>query len=235
MLDYKIFDRLGFYGGGYDDSAVAAYVKSELDRRVKYHQDKQGLIYNLQYEDSIIINDICEVIKDDLYRSALNIFRGLTSELASKAWRYFNRKPGDEYTEEQLKEYKSAFDFFVFTVNRRFFNDDKELIDNLKMTWFGYCGYDEHAYSVEYSYKNGLIKLSVEIPMFSNANVQNWAGMLAGYYIRYAESEYSWDIAASGLIPDEVRDKFLAWLPEYEKKVLADREAKKEEPENVDD
>ena len=190
--------------------------KQELLDKIKKVQErlanKDKAVEELQYERNLIFGNLCSIISNDLRNSVFNIFRGFTSDIFWKAWRWSCHKDtvdeelkrGD-LDENEYKSHKTAFDITVHTVKDKFFG--KDLKDKVKFkeiikSWS--VGYD-----YIYTYKKQEIEIF--IPIF-HADDKDYYYALNGYRANYKESESCWGYIANGLDYTEVAEKLQDWL-----------------------
>jgi hypothetical protein len=189
--------------------------KQDLLDKIKKVQDrlanKDKAIEELQYERNLIFGNLCSIISNDLRNSAFNIFRGFTSDMFWKAWRWSCHKDtvdkelekGD-LTQEEYKSHKTAFDMTVSIVKSKFFGDlkDKVKFKGIIMSWT--VGYD-----YIYTYKKQ--EISIFIPVF-HADDKDYYCALSGYRANYKESEYCSGYICNDLDYKKVAEKLQDWL-----------------------
>ena len=189
--------------------------KQELLDKIKKVQDrlnnKDKAIEELQYERNLIFGNLCNIISNDLRNSVFNIFRGFTSDLCWKAWRWCHYKndvdeelANDKLTKDEYDKYKACFDLTVGRISDYFFG---ELKDNVKFkeiirNWT--TGYD-----YVYNYKGQ--EISIFIPIF-HADIKDYCYALDGYRAGYKESKCVLGYIANGLDYKEVAKKLQDWL-----------------------
>ena len=189
--------------------------KQELLDKIKKVQDrlanKEKAIEELKYEHSLIFGDLCNIISNDLRNSVFNIFKGFTSDVFWKAWRWSCHKnivdeelKKGNLTKEEYNSYKTAFDMTVFMVKDKFFGDLKAKVEFKEIIQFWTVGYD-----YIYAYKNQ--EVSIFIPVF-HADIKDYCYALVGYRAGYKESEHVQGYIASGLEYKEVAEKLQDWL-----------------------
>ena len=189
--------------------------KKELLDKIKKVQDrlnnKDKAIEELQYERNLIFGNLCNIISNDLRNSVFNIFRGFTSDICWKAWRWYHYKDNvDEelangkLTKDEYDKYKACFDLTVGRISDYFFG---ELKDNVKFkeiikNWT--VGYD-----YIYTYKDQ--EVNILIPVF-HADDKDYGYALDGYRVGYKESECVQGYIANSLDYKEVAKKLQDWL-----------------------
>ena len=189
--------------------------KQELLDKIKKVQDrlanKDKTIEELQYERNLIFGNLCSIISNDLKNSVFNIFRGFTSDLCWKAWRWCHYKDNvdkeldkDELTKDEYDKYKSCFDMTVRLVRDYFFGKLKDEIKFKEIIRNWTTGYD-----YVYTYKGQ--EISIFIPIF-HADIKDYCYALTGYKAGYKESEHVQGYIASGLDYKEVAEKLQDWL-----------------------
>ena len=210
MLDYSKFQN--WWGISLDarHDAESQYVLDEIKKRQDLLKAKNDQIDQLKYETNLVTNDICNVIKEDIWScSKYNMFYGFTDEIFWQAWRYFNNhkdKDFEDYKDKETKKKeKNSLEFVDGIIKQYIFSDKDEakLIECL-MYCYG-IGYD-----FTYSYKGETIQ--VYIPLYQKTTRDNYLDMLTGYRLHFKESEHSWGWIAGGLNYTELKDKLNAWL-----------------------
>ena len=189
--------------------------KQELFDKIKKVQDrlnnKDKAIEELQYERNLIFDNLCNIISNDLRNSVFNIFRGFTSDLCWKAWRWCHYKNDiDEeltkgkLTKDEYEQYKTCFDMAVSRISNYFFGKlkDELIFKEIVKNWT--TGYD-----YVYTYKDQ--EISIFIPIF-HADIKDYIYALDGYRASYKESEYVRDYITSSLDYKEVAEKVQDWL-----------------------
>ena len=189
--------------------------KQELLDKIKKVQDrlnnKDKAIEELQYERNLIFDNLCSIISNDLKNSVFNIFRGFTSDICWKAWRWCEYKDkvnksfdNGKITKDEYEQYKACFYMAINRVSDYFFDklkDDvvfKEIIKNWTV------GYD-----YVYAYKGQ--EISIFIPIF-HADINDYCYALDGYRAGYKENEYVRGYIANSLDYKEVAEKLQDWL-----------------------
>ena len=189
--------------------------KQELLDKIKKVQDrlnnKDKAIEELQYERNLIFGNLCNIISNDLRNSVFNIFRGFTSDLCWKAWRWCHYKNDvDEelakgkLTKDEYEQYKTCFDMTVSRVSNYFFDKLKDEVKFKEIIRNWTVGYD-----YIYTYKGQ--EISIFIPIF-HADIKDYCYALDGYSAGYKESEYVRGYITSGLDYKEVAEKVQDWL-----------------------
>lgn len=189
--------------------------KQELLDKIKKVQDrlnnKDKAIEELQYERNLIFGNLCSIISNDLKNSVFNIFRGLTSDICWKAWKWSQYKDSidEEFangklTKDEYEQYKACFDMTVNRISGYFFGKlkDELIFKEIIKNWT--AGYD-----YVYTYKEQ--EISIFIPIF-HADIKDYCYALIGYKAGYKESEHVQGYIASGLDYKEVAEKVQDWL-----------------------
>ena len=189
--------------------------KQELLDKIKKVQDrlnnKDKAIEELQYERNLIFGNLCSIISNDLKNSVFNIFRGFTSDICWKAWRWCHYKDtideeltNGKLTKDEYEQYKACFDMTVSRVSDCFFDKlkDEVIFKEIIKNWA--VGYD-----YVYTYKGQ--EISIFIPIF-HADIKDYIYALDGYRASYKESEYVRDYITSSLDYKEVAEKVQDWL-----------------------
>ena len=189
--------------------------KQELLDKIKKVQDrlnnKDKAIEELQYERNLIFGNLCSIISNDLKNSVFNIFRGLTSDICWKAWKWSQYKDSiDEelangkLTKDEYEQYKACFNITVSRVSNYFFDKLKDEVKFKEIIRNWTTGYD-----YIYTYKNQ--EISIFIPIF-HADIKDYCYALDGYRAGYKESEYVRGYITSSLDYKEVAEKLQDWL-----------------------
>ena len=189
--------------------------KQGLLDRIKKVQDrlanKDKAIEDLQYERNLIFGNLCSIISNDLGNSAFNIFRGFTSDIFWKAWRWSCHKDivekefeNGDLDEIEYKSHKTALDITVNIVKDKFFGKLKDEVKFKEIIQSWTVGYD-----YVYTYKKQ--EISIFIPTF-HADDKDYYYALNGYKAGYKESEYCQGYIASSLEYKAVAEKLQDWL-----------------------
>ena len=107
MLDYSDFEKI--YCHGVEDyqnlnELKNKFILDEIKRRQDMVKDKESSIKQLQYENNLILEDICNVIKDDMFKSQkYNVLAYFKMEIFYDIFRYFNNQ--ESFEEEQSSKY----------------------------------------------------------------------------------------------------------------------------------
>lgn len=205
-----VFDGLDAYFENQDKKE-----KQELLDKIKKVQDrlndKDKAIEELQYERNLIFGNLCSIISNDLKNSAFNIFRGVTSDIYWKAWRWCAYKDNvneafdnDKLTKDEYEQYKACFDMTVSRISDCFFGKLKDEVKFKEIIRNWTVGYD-----YRYTYKDQ--EISIFIPVF-HADIKDYCYALGGYRADYKESEYVRGYITSSLDYKEVAEKVQDWL-----------------------
>ena len=189
--------------------------KQELLDKIKKVQDrlnnKDKAIEELQYERDLIFGNLCNIISNDLRNSIFNIFRGFTSDICWKAWRWCHYKDNvDEelangkLTKDEYDKYKACFDLTVGRIIDCFFGELKDKVKFKEIIKNWTTGYD-----YVYTYKDQ--EISIFIPIF-HADIKDYCYALDGYRAGYKESECIQGYIANSLDYKEVAEKLQDWL-----------------------
>ena len=189
--------------------------KQELLDKIKKVQDrlnnKDNAIEELQYERNLIFGNLCNIISNDLRNSAFNIFRGFTSDICWKAWRWCNYKDrvdeeliNGKLTKDEYDKYMACFDLTVGRIIGCFFGELKGKVKFKEIIKNWTVGYD-------YIYTYEDQEVNILIPIF-NADDKDYGYALEGYRAGYKESERVRGYIANGLDYKEVAKKLQDWL-----------------------
>ena len=205
-----VFEGLDAYFGNQEKKE-----KQELLDKIKKVQDrlnnKDKAIEELQYERNLIFDDLCNIISNDLRNSVFNIFRGFTSDICWKAWRWCHYKDNvDEelangkLTKDEYDKYKACFDLTVGRIIDCFFGELKDKVKFKEIIKNWTVGYD-----YIYTYKDQ--EVTILIPVF-HADIKDYCYALDGYRAGYKESEHVRGYITSSLDYKEVAKKLQDWL-----------------------
>ena len=189
--------------------------KQELLDKIKKVQDrlnnKDKAIEELQYERDLIFGNLCSIISNDLKNSVFNIFRGFTSDICWKAWRWCHSKDNvDEelangkLTKDEYDKYKSCFDLTIRRISDCFFGKLKDEVKFKEIIRNWTVGYD-----YMYTYKGQ--EISIFIPIF-HADIKDYCYALDGYRAGYKESEYCNGFVCGGLDYKKVAKELQEWM-----------------------
>ena len=189
--------------------------KQELLNKIKKVQDrlnnKDKAIEELQYERNLIFGNLCSIISNDLRTSVFNIFRGFTSDICWKAWRWCHYKDNideelanSKLTKDEYDKYKACFDLTVGRISDCFFGKLKDEVKFKEIIRNWTVGYD-------YMYTYRGQEISIFIPIF-HADINDYCYALDGYRAGYKESEYVRGYITSSLDYKEVAEKVQDWL-----------------------
>jgi len=245
MLDYSRFNEIRFWSpsASLEESieearilelSKAKYALDETQKRIEMASKKQEVIDNLTYEKNLILRDAMLAIKEDIAQSYYNVFKFfMPNNILGKAWKYsmfknqnrlkeieesYKKDPSEGYS---LKDYKNSFDFVINTIKDRLIPDkykkESKLIEIIDSNY-------ATTYEFTFNYKN--VEFIVCIPIFENANINNYSELLNGYVLRFHESKYCVGYAFHALNPDEFKEKLEKWLDE---KLISEKEASSNE------
>ena len=190
-----------------------------IDVRLDRLKAKRKAIEELQYEEGLIISDICSTLANDIQRQpTLNPFFYVTAEIFGKAWRYFNSKADIE--KDKLKEHRLAFDMIERDVRKQFFgkNDDYDdfsgyscKLKNFYVFWNG-IGYDlEYEVKADGTGKTAMI--GIRIPLFAAVDAESMSYVLNGFAATHREADSCvWSTIANSLDIREVKAGLVKWL-----------------------
>ena len=189
--------------------------KQELLDKIKKVQDrlnnKDKAIEELQYERNLIFGNLCNIISNDLRNSVFNIFRGFTSDICWKAWRWHHYKDNvdeelanSKLTKDEYDKYKACFDLTVGRIIDCFFGELKDKVKFKEIIKNWTVGYD-----YIYTYKDQ--EVNILIPVF-HADDKDYGYALDGYRAGYKERECIQGYIANSLDYKEVAKKLQDWL-----------------------
>ena len=195
--------------------ATEAVKKQELLGKIELTKQrvasKDKAIEELKYERALVFNNLLDVINTELRASSFNLFRGFSSDIFWKAWRWENYKDtvdeeleSGEISEEEYAKHKTCLNVTRELVEDKFFGDLKGDVKFKGIIKFWDTGYD-----YEYFYKDQ--EITIFIPLFY-ANDKNWSEALGGYKVNYKASEYCYDWICGGLEYQEVAKELQKWM-----------------------
>lgn len=246
-LDYSSFDInwIGF-DSSYEDTfernryiekAKAEYALSEVKLRLEKAENKQKEIDNLTYEKSLIMSNAVDIIKEDISESHYNIFRFLNmGDCLHKAWKYSYLKnegrlvelPEESENDESRDDYQRDYDFVVTMIKRRLISDKyRDRCELIEIVNYNYSV----AYEFTFRTKDD-IEFTIWMPVFLNADINNYREMLSGYALYFNSSEYVIDCAFRELDTDVYSQKLEEWLDNQIKEketIVYDYSQKKED------
>lgn len=213
-LNYEYYDKyLHLFDVNTLETSRAAYVKSEIDKRIEKHKQKEEELENLKYESNLILDDILGTIKEDLDESYYNIFKWFARDIVAKAWR-FSRNEKEEFIKDE-KEYedcKTRYDVVINRVKQELipekYHKGLKIIEIIDYNW-------ESAYEFKFKYKT--LEFIICVPMFHHATKENYMDMLSGYKLKLEDkthviTEISTEFKE--LNPEKFREKFGEWIGE---------------------
>lgn len=143
----------------------------------------------------------------------LNNIRGLYVDISEKTletvWRGFHNKPTDK---EELKTYKSAYDYIDFIIKKHIIDDtkcsykEKNFIEDIVV-----CGFDGYAYNITFIVNN--IKFLLEVPVVKNVSLDNYIYCHYGQYcLRYYSSKCCQEYIISSYELDDIKKAFKEFI-----------------------
>ena len=176
----------------------------EIDYRQNLIDEKSELIKKINFEKTLIIDDLVKTIKT-LSSSEISLIWGANSQYFHDAWRYFNYKDKVE-DEEEKKKWKQSYEYVIAKINSTILLDNK----NFKLKKIVVYGYDGYQYAFEYKYKKQTFEIA--IPMFDHTTSENYKEMLLGYRIFIQTSESCWSLIIKDLAPNVVAQKLKEYI-----------------------
>lgn len=196
------------------------YALDETKRRLEKANKKQEEIDNLKYEKDLILENVFSHIKEDIAQSYYNIFRYLiVDDLLWEAWKYSlyknkgsleeiekSHKENPEYC-KPLKDFEDSYNFVVEKVKIRLipskYKDESNLVEIID------CN---RSSSYEFKFKYKDVEYAICVPVFVNANKDNYAELLSGYKLEFKESEHCIGLAFNTMNPNEFKEKLEEWI-----------------------
>lgn len=218
-IDLDTFHNNYFYEDS--ENVIKEYILKEIKNRQDKLAKKEEEIANLIYEKDLIKEDILNSIRNELNGSAWNAFRGFKPELLENAHRWGNHSKDKDYwsewskskkkCEEHKKDCKTSFEFVNNFITQNILKNNPDYkYANEVLDW-------NYSTSYEFAYDIHGTRIWVSIPNFSNANEKNYKEILAGYAIRYKESEHVIELLVADLDYKKVADALENWINEKEK------------------
>lgn len=143
----------------------------------------------------------------------INNIHGLYIDISEKTletvWRGFHNKPTDK---EELKTYKSKYDYIVFIIKEHIIGDTKcsykkkNFIEDVVV-----CGLDRYAYNITFIAND--IKFILEVPVVKNVSLDNYMYCRYGqYWLGYYSSEYCRDYIKASYELDDIKKAFKEFI-----------------------
>lgn len=226
MLDYSDFEKI--YCHSVEDyqnlnDLKNKFILDEIKRRQDMVKDKESSIKQLQYENNLILTDICNVIKDDMFKSQkYNVLAYFNMETFYDIFRYFNHQESfeEEHSSKYVEQTKEHLNVITSILKQEFFGKYAKDFELVQIYDFNYT----QAY--EFVFKSKEHEIMINVPMYQNANAENYLDMLHGCYVNYREGEYSWQWIAGNIEYKICAEEVQKWLKEQYK---AKKEKKKDE------
>lgn len=172
------------------EEAVLDRVNYLINEKQRYLEKKKADIEKLEYERDLIQKDIVNTIKTDLNQSAYNIFRSYDEyRLFMNAW-YYARHLIDKvkYDDKTLEEYKSSYELVTTLIKMNLIPEKyRDLVSFGSIYTYDYNNYSFY----EFILKVNDFEFSIEIPIFENANTDNYHDLLGGYQLRKRYEMYN--------------------------------------------
>lgn len=184
----------------------ARLLEKSIKQRTDLMHEKKQLITNLNYELDLITNDIVDIIKQQLPDSEFNLIVGFESDYFHTVWLYNQDK---KLVKDEPKA-KQLFKWITEAIKEKILFNDKQF----KLIDITMHGYDRHAYSFQYKYKNH--KFDIQIPMFNTVDRKNYKEMLLGYQIYYYTSDNCSKLIANNLDYHQLANDFKQYLESLE-------------------
>lgn len=176
----------------------------EINYRQNLIDEKDELIKKLNFEKTLVINNLIKLIQD-LNSSEVSLIWGANTQYFHDAWRYFHSKK-EIKDEEKKKKMKQSYDYVIARINSVILLDNKDF----KLKKIIAYGYDSSQFSFEYEYKEQTFEIT--IPMFDNTTSENYKEMLSGYKVFVPTSENFWTLIIKDLDPNVVAQKLKEYI-----------------------
>ena len=180
-------------------------TKTKALKIIKTCQDK------IQVEEKKI--EECNFNIDTYKLRMINNIRGLYVDISEKTletvWHGFYNKPTDK---EELKTYKSKYDYIVFIIKEHIIGDTKcsykkkNFIEDIVV-----CGFDRYAYNITFIVND--IKFLLEVPVVKNVSLDNYMyGCYGQYWLGYYSSEYYRECIKTSYELDDIKKAFKEFI-----------------------
>ena len=155
----------------------------------------------------------CNFNIDTYKMRMLSNIRGLYIDISEKTletvWRGFHDKSTDK---EELKTYKSSYDYIVFIIKEHIIGDTKcsykkkNFIEDIVV-----CGFDRYAYNITFIAND--IKFILEVPVVKNVFLDNYMYCQYGqYWLGYYSSEYCRECIKTSYELDDIKKAFKEFI-----------------------
>ena len=180
-------------------------TKTKALRIIKTCQDK------IQVEEKKI--EECNFNIDTYKLRMLSNIRGLYIDISEKTletvWHGFHNESTDK---EELKTYKSAYDYIVFIIKEHIISDTKcfckkkNFIEDIVV-----CGFDGYAYNITFIAND--IKFLLEVPVVKNISLDNYIYCHCGQYcLRYYSSKCCQEYIKASYELDDIKKAFKEFI-----------------------
>lgn len=180
-------------------------IKTKALKIIKTCQDK------IQTEEKKI--EECNFNIDTYKLRMINNIHGLYIDISEKTletvWYGFHNKPTDK---EELKTYKSKYDYIVFIIKEHIIGDTKcsykkkNFIEDIVV-----CGFDRYAYNITFIAND--IKFILEVPVVKNISLDNYMYCNYGqYWLGYYSSEYCRKCIKTSYELDDIKKAFKEFI-----------------------
>ena len=180
-------------------------TKTKALRIIKTCQDK------IQVEEKKI--EECNFNIDTYKLRMINNIRGLYIDISERTletvWHGFHNKPTDK---EELKTYKSAYDYIDFTIKKHIIGDiecsckKKNFIEDIVV-----CGFDRYAYNITFIAND--TKFLLEVPVVKNISLDNYIYCHYGQYcLRYYSSKCCQEYIEASYELDDIKKAFKEFI-----------------------
>lgn len=182
---------------------------SNLQQKQDFLKEKNALVERLEYEKTLIQNDIISYIQTDI-NSYFGMFSGLSDQMYSKFFQIFHQ-PKEKRTKEEQDLYK----MIINDITTKFLHSNKDFkIDDVYDYNFG------EKYEFFFKYKKHRVYIT--IPQFSCANEKNYLSLLTGYDFGIEKNEHYFEVLYSSLRYEEVADFIKNWVENQSKDLTND-------------
>ena len=164
-------------------------LEKQIKQRLNLLDKKKQLIRELTYEKDLIIDDVCNIFKNEVFSSNLSLIWGIDETAYHTAWLYHYDK---EKCQDQNKA-KQTFKWITDTIKEKILLNNKQFkLDEIILN-----GYDRKSYDFHYKYKKHIFNIT--IPMFATTNKDNYETMIVGYKIYDSTSPHTWSCILTNL------------------------------------
>lgn len=204
-LDYRKVDDHYWMSIEERDNLTKKYILSEIENRANILVNKNQEIKNMEYEKSLIEQDIAEILESDVHLSAINVFYPYSFQAIITAWEA-------QKNEKAKEEDKFALECILTCIQEKILKT-KNKFKFREMTSVNY----HEKFSFEYEYQG--IVFRIDCPIFEKATKENFFEILEGYAVYHQTSDSGWTSVCFDLDLDKLSEKLHNWLKKETKEI----------------